>query len=150
MSHRKPAALKRLEGNPGQYPIEDYGIEALGTPFCPEHLPDDARGVFEIVKASMPAKVYSALDSFTLAAYAMAWAIHKRAVIELSNPGFDPSSPWLKALNQQAAMLASLGDRLGLSPKSRTVLKLPSSKQQESKFAGLIGQAGSTPGLPRN
>jgi hypothetical protein len=29
-------------------------------------------------------------------------------------------------------------------------LKLPNAKQQKSKFAGLIGQVGSTPGLSSN
>ena len=43
---KKPAALKRLEGNPGQYPIEEVGVEGLGEPFVAEQLgaaPDDAR-----------------------------------------------------------------------------------------------------------
>jgi phage terminase small subunit len=51
-------------------------------------------------------------------------------------------SPWLKILNAQAALLASLGDRLGLDPKSRAALKLPGARQKRSKFAGLIGQTG--------
>jgi hypothetical protein len=38
--------------------------------------------------------------------------------------------------------MASLGDRLGLDPKSRAALKLPNARQQRSKFEGLIGQAG--------
>jgi hypothetical protein len=39
----KLAAIKRLEGNPGQYPIEESGIEGLGEPFIAQHLMDDAR-----------------------------------------------------------------------------------------------------------
>jgi hypothetical protein len=38
--------------------------------------------------------------------------------------------------------MASLGDRLELDPKSRAALKLPSARQQRSKFEGLIGQVG--------
>ena len=102
----------------------------------------------------MPSGVYSALDSFHLAAFAMAWVIHKRAAHEIGNrdfaftvPGSTGSqvpSPWIKILNQQAAILASLGDRLGLDPKSRAALKLPNARQQKSKFDGLIGRAGAS------
>jgi phage terminase small subunit len=152
----KLAAIKRLEGNPGQYPIEETGVEALGAPFIPEHLMDDARGCIEVVQQSMPPSVYSRLDSFTLAAFGMAWAIHKRAAFEISNPGFEWTtassrrskvkvpSPWLKILNQQAEIIVRLGDRLGLNPTSRAALKLPDARQQKSKFDGLIGRAGSS------
>jgi hypothetical protein len=88
MSTKKPAAIRRLEGNPGRRPIEESGIEAQGSPFIPEHLPDDARGVIEVIRQSMPSSIYSALDSFLLAAFGMAWAIHKRAAHEIGNPGF--------------------------------------------------------------
>jgi hypothetical protein len=62
----------------------------------------------------------------------MAWAIHKKAALEISNPDFNWTvnnsvgsqipSPWLKVLNAQATIIASLGDRLGLDPKSRAAL----------------------------
>ena len=35
--------------------------------------------------------------------------------------------------------MATLGDRLGLDPKSRAALKLPDAKQRKSKFDGLLG-----------
>jgi hypothetical protein len=35
-------------------------------------------------------------------------------------------------------------DRLGLDPKSRAVLRLPGARQKKSRFAGLIGRAGSS------
>jgi terminase small subunit-like protein len=154
----KLAAIKRLEGNPGKHIIEESGIDGLGEPFVAEHLPDDGRGCIEVIRGSMPPGVYAALDSFLLAAFAMAWVIHKRAAHEIGNrdfaytvPGSTGSqvpSPWIKILNQQASLLATLGDRLGLDPKSRAALKLPSARQQRSKFEGLIGQAGL--GLPRS
>lgn len=155
---KKLPQLSRLEGNPGQRLIEDYGIEAQGEPFVPDHLSDDAQGVIEVIKRSMPPKVYSALDSFLLAAFGMAWALHKKAVLEINRPDFQPvitlpesgaqmQSPWLAILNKQAALMASLGDRLGLDPKSRAALKLPAARQQRSKFDGLIGQTGSSPSL---
>lgn len=150
----KLAALESLEGNPGKRVIEESGIEALGEPFVPEHLADDARGCIEVVKQSMPSGIYSALDSFILSAFATAWALHKMAAHKINDPEFQHvfavgdggaqmQSPWLAILNKQAQLMATLGDRLGLDPKSRAALKLPGPKQRKSKFAGLIGQQGS-------
>ncbi len=148
---KKLSAIDALEGNPGKRAIEASGIEALGEPFVAEHLMDDARGCIECVKASMPPKIYSALDSFLLAAFGMAWALHKRAAHEINSPAFEwvvlnsagsqTPSPWIKILNSQAEKMASLGDRLGLDPKSRAALKLPGARQQKSKFEGLLGSA---------
>lgn len=147
---KKLADLERLDGNPSKRVIEASGIEGLGEPFVPEHLEDDARGCIECIKRSMPSKVYSALDSFLLSAFGTAWAIHKRAALVISDPAFElvtatnsgveMQSPWLSILNKQAMIMASLGDRLGLDPKSRAALKLPNAKQQRSKFDGLIGR----------
>jgi phage terminase small subunit len=147
---KKLPSLERLEGNPGKRPVEASGIEGLGEPFIPEHLADDARGCIEVIKRSMPPKVYSALDSFELAAFGVAWAVHKRAALKISAPDFEfvtraPSgvemqSPWLAILNKQAMIMASLGDRMGLDPKSRAALKLPAARQQRSKFDGLLGK----------
>jgi hypothetical protein len=148
---KKPAVIKALEGNPGKRVIEASGIEGIGEPFIHEHLMDDARGCIEVIRQSMPKRVYSALDSYLLAAFGMAWAIHKKAALEISNrdfiwiAGVDRVSPWIKMLNQQAMVLASLGDRLGLDPRSRSALKLPGARQQKSKFDGLIGQIVSFP-----
>ncbi len=154
----KLSALDKLEGNPGKRVIEESGIEALGEPFTPEHLSDDARGCIEAIKMSMPAGVYSALDSFILSAFATAWALHKLAAHKINDPAFEhvievgdngaqAQSPWLAILNKQAALMATLGDRLGLDPKSRAALKLPGAKQRKSKFAGLLGQTGSSHSL---
>jgi len=101
----------------------------------------------------MPKQVYSALDSFLLSAFATAWALHKLAAHKINDPEFlhvygvgdngaQAQSPWIAILNKQAMLIASLGDRLGLDPKSRAALKLPKANQQKSKFAGLIGQNG--------
>jgi phage terminase small subunit len=47
-------------------------------------------------------------------------------------------NPWLRVLNQEAMLVASLGDRLGLSPKARATLHIPEDRPP-SKFDGLLG-----------
>jgi phage terminase small subunit len=143
--------LEALEGYPCKEAFNDVGIEALGEPFIPEHLSDDARGCIEMIMRSMPDKVYSALDSYLLAAFGTAWALHKMAAHKVNDPKFKvvhevngagalAQSPWLAVLNKQAMIMASLGDRLGLNPAGRAALKLPGARQQRSQFAGLLGQ----------
>jgi hypothetical protein len=147
----KPAALKVLEGNPGKSVIEPTGIEACGEFFVPDHACDDGAGALEIVRQSMPGKVYSALDTFLLSAFATAWSLHKKAVLKISGPDFNlkRDAPWVRLANQQTAIMVTLSDRLGLDPRSRAALKLPSARQRRSKFAGLLGQIAS-PSLPSN
>lgn len=159
MARRKNLAEQdRLNGSPGKRPVVDLGIEieAVGDVFIPDHLHEDAQACIEVVKASMPPKVYAKVDSFLLSAFGTAWAIHKHAAFKVSDPAFEwivlnsagsqTPSPWLKILNAQAQLLASLGDRLGLDPKARAGLKLPREKPA-SKFDGLIGQRGSSRSL---
>jgi phage terminase small subunit len=59
--------------------------------------------------------------------------------IDKSKRGAGVESAWIKIARQQATLMASLGDRLGLDPKSRAALKMPDAKQRKSKFAGLLG-----------
>lgn len=147
---KKLKAIDILEGNPSGRLIEDYGIKGLGEPFVPEHLVDDARGCIEVVKQSMPPGIYSRLDTFLLAAFGMAWALHKEAAHRIADPNFEwiltsekgtqYQNPWIAILNRQALMIATLGGRLGLDPLARQALKLPGARQAPGKFAGLSGQ----------
>lgn len=148
---KKLAKIEIMEGKPGKRAVVDLGIEGLGEVFVPDHLPNDAAGCIEVIKNSMPPGVYSKLDTFLLSAFAMAWSEHKRAAHEISGPEFhriilnsagnEVVNPWLKILDRQALIMASLGDRLGLDPKARQGLRLPAEAPQ-SKFGGLIARPG--------
>ncbi len=149
----KPAELKRLEGLPGKRKIEMPTVIAEGPVFIPPHLHEDAQACVEMIKRSMPPRIYSALDSFGLAAFATAWAWHKAATHEMTNPEFEPVltdrltqvqrvNPWFRILNSQSAEMRSWGDRLGLNPAARATLKMPGHDAPKSKFAGLSGQTG--------
>ncbi|WP_375458877.1 P27 family phage terminase small subunit [uncultured Enterovirga sp.] len=153
---KKLPELNRLDGSPGKRggsDLPDFGIEAVGDVFIPDHLHEDAQGCIEVIRGSMPPKLYAKVDSFILSAFATAWAVHKQATHEISAPGFDwivtsergnqQPNPWLRILDKQATLLASLGDRLGLNPRARADLKLPAEKPA-SKFDGLIGLPGSS------
>lgn len=149
---RKLPHLKLLEGNPGKRAIEDIGLQATGEAFAPEHLHEDAVACFELIRRSMPPHTYATVDTFALAAFATAWAWHKRATHESNNPEFKPivigskgqeqPNPWFKLLKAMSEEMRTWGDRLGLDPKSRMALRMPD-EQPRSKFHGLIGAGGS-------
>lgn len=148
---KKVKALDILDGNPGKRMIEDYGIEAQSEPYIGEHLIDDARGVIEIIKASMPRRVYSALDSQLLAAFGMAAAVHKMASAKFGEPGFElinkrgHVSRWFHVLNTATDKMLALSSKLGLDPVTRQGMKIPGTRQQRSKFADLSGETHAAP-----
>ncbi len=131
-------------------------IQTIGGPLMPEHLSQDAKACMQIIQESMPPGVYAKVDTFLLAAYATAWAIHRKAVTEINHPDFvwmveritgpaenervhyEPNA-WIRISNNQAQLMSSLGDRLGLDPKSRAAIApLVESKKRVSKFDGLV------------
>lgn len=131
-------------------------VLGMGGPLMPEHLLPDAKACIQIIQESMPPGVYARMDTFILAAYGTAWAIHKRAVEEMANPDFqwmveritgpaenershwEPNA-WIRISNNQAQLMASLGGLLGLDPRSRAQIQpLAESKKQGSKFDGLV------------
>ena len=147
---KKLPQLERLDGNPTKKPILSEFLPAIGEAFIPDHLPDDAQRCMEVVKASMPDKVYSQADTYTIAAFAMAWAMHKEAAHHLSDPrseaviqgpdGEIAISLWVKVLNDQAKIIGQLGDRLGLNPKARVGIQIPDRRQAPSSFETLLGR----------
>ena len=144
----KLSQIARLEGNPGKRPITAPVIEAWGDVFVPSHLDPAAKDCVEVLQESMPPSVYAESDNFLFTAFATAWSLHRTAVLEIGKPDFEhvvksarggrQLNPWLRILNHQAMLMASLGDRLGLSPKARASLHIPENGPQ-SKFAGLLG-----------
>jgi phage terminase small subunit len=152
-------ALHALEGTVKRSTKEARNgvkIVALGGPLMPEHLMPDAKACMQIIQESMPPGVYARTDTFLLAAYSTAWAIHKKAVEEMANPDFEwmveritgpaenershwEPNAWIRISNNQAQLMASLGDRLGLDPKARAAIQpLAESKKRGSKFDGLV------------
>jgi P27 family predicted phage terminase small subunit len=145
---RKPKLphLERLEGNPSKVPILGDFLEASGEAFVPDHLVDVAQACVEVVKASMPDRTYSQADTYLLAAFAEAWAAHAELTHKMAAPDFEwvltsaegrrYANPVVGMRNSQAQLLATLGDRLGLNPKARIGLRMPSERPR-SKFDGL-------------
>lgn len=144
----KPAAQKRLEGNPGKQRIPDEYIEPAGTPRKPPHLDGYAVTVWNRVMRSMPPGVYAASDTESLAAYCLACAELKRAMghldvegrvlmVETKQGTIPKRNPWGQIAREAMQQIATIGSRLGLDPMARENIKAPD-KRPKSKFEGLV------------
>lgn len=137
-----------LKGNPGKRKKRAPSIKPRADVYIPNYLDDDARECFEMIVNAMPPSTYAATDTGGVAVYAAAWSDHKRATealktenaIVAGSAGNLTVNPWFKIKNEAARIMMSMGDRLGLDPKSRASL-VPADDKPKSKFAGLIGQS---------
>lgn len=140
--------MQALKGNPGKRKKRAPSIRPIGDVYIPNYLDDDARACFEMIVAAMPPSTYAATDTGGIAVYAAAWADHKKATEALKtepalvagSTGNLTASPWYKIKNEAARIMMTMGDRLGLDPKSRAGL-VPPEEKPKSKFSGLTGQS---------
>ena len=134
-----PTAEKRRLGNPGKRPLNDHEPQPTGRPVAPDFILTNeyASGVWSRVLLAMPEEVFTACDTDVLAAYCCACSLHRESVIETNQVMDDQGKPkaWVKIRREQAALIASLGTRLGLDPSARAAIKLP-----DKKPAGKFGQ----------
>ncbi|WP_245304984.1 phage terminase small subunit P27 family [Rhizobium leucaenae] len=139
--------MQALKGNPGKRKKRAPSIKPSGETVIPNYLVGDALSCFKMIMAAMPPGTYASTDTGGVAVYAAAWADHKKATEALAtepaivagSTGNLQPNPWFKIKNEAARIMMSMGDRLGLDPKSRANLCPPEDKPK-SKFAGLIGQ----------
>lgn len=139
--------IQALKGNPGKRKKRAPSIKPDGAIAIPNYLEGDAADCFNMIVAAMPPETYAMTDTGGVAIYAVAWADHKRATEALKtepplvsgSTGNLTPNPWFKIRNEAARIMMSMGDRLGLDPKSRAGL-VPADEKPQSKFAGLIGK----------
>lgn len=138
--------MQALKGNPGKRKKRAPSLKPDGAIAIPNYLDGDAADCFNMILQAMPPSTYAMTDTGGVAVYAVAWADHKRATEALKtepplvagSTGNLTPNPWFKIRNEAARIMMSMGDRLGLDPKSRAGL-VPKEDKPQSKFAGLIG-----------
>lgn len=126
----KPAAIKRLAGNPGKRPIND-GPKALGKAQPPKNMSPQAMTVWKRLLGCMPNGVYLSTDEFILAAFSEAVALHQfssemiqeHGPVSTGHTGQPVISPWVKIQSDQARLVITLAQRLGLDPMARQQLQ---------------------------
>ncbi|KAB2882704.1 MAG: phage terminase small subunit P27 family [Albidovulum sp.] len=125
-----PAALRRLNGNPGKRgynPAEP--VPPQGLPDCPPHLSELARAEWHRIAATLhDMGVLTLVDRAVLAAYCQAWGRWveageklKETPVMLKTPsGYVQQSPWLSVANKQMELMGRYMAELGITPASRS------------------------------
>lgn len=153
----KPAALKKLEGNPSKRKPKNEP-KPIGDARRPAWLPPKAAEEWSRVIATFPPEFYTAADVPTLAVYCCAWVTYQEALAQVTKSLMARGStkqlvahPALAIARQQAEIILRASDRLGMSPAARArldVAALPGAGESGenspgTKWDGLIPARGS-------
>ena len=146
----KPTALKLLGGNPGKRRLNALEpVLAPGVPECPATLTDEAkREWFRISSELVAAGLLTCADRAALAAYCQLWArwVAAEAMVAamgavLCNKKTKQcyTNPWTGVANRSAELMKGYLVEFGLSPSSRSRVKVNPPAKEEDKFASLFG-----------
>lgn len=125
----RPTHLKLVDGNPGKRKLNrQEPVPKNKLLVAPDGLTDDQQASWDYYLGNSPRGMLKALDRDLLLAYITAANLHREAAIKLqhgpliikSPSGIPVQSPYLKILNTQARLIASLGSELGFSPAARS------------------------------
>lgn len=132
----KPTTLKLLTGNPGKRRLNDREPNSpAGIPICPDWLDDEAKAEWGRVTQELDAMgVLTLADRSALSAYCKAWSRWVEAeeqvrkfgmIVKSPEKGFPMKSPYLSVADQALEAMRKLLVEFGLTPSSRSRLRLP-------------------------
>lgn len=143
-----PTAIKEKSGNPGKRKLNKSEPQPVGGPVRPTVTTPAGRKIWTRLVASMPQEVYTACDSALLAAYSEAVAAHQTATKLIADRDFEAIGtgstgqqvihPAYKLQADQARLIATLGQRLGLDPIARQSINTAPASNDEDPFAALV------------
>jgi len=146
----KPTLLKTLEGNPGKRPLNDREpVPPEGIPDCPDFLTNEARAEwFRIAKVLKEMQLLTLADRAALAAYCTAYGRWVEAekqvqkygtIVKSPHKGFPMKSPYLTVADQALESMRKLMVEFGLTPSSRSRIKVPANRDATDEFDLFIG-----------
>ena len=133
MTAKKPAALRRLEGNRGHRPIPEDGPRGLGVPEPPAYLTSAERERWDEIVLSLPVGLLTRADTSTLERMAVSWAAFRDAterlraadVLAQGRERTVVKNPLFTVQRQASEEMQRCSSSLGLSPAARTKLSAP-------------------------
>ena len=144
---RKPAIVRKLEGNRGHRPIPREVI-ALGRPAPPSHLTASQLERWADIVTSLPDELLTAADTSTIERMAVAWATFREATAAIQDrtltrgrDGNIVRNPLIFVRATAAAEMHACGLLLGLSPLARTRLLAPD-QEEPDVLTRLLGSNG--------
>lgn len=135
---KEPTALKLMRGNPSNQPINDREPQPGGKAYPPEWLSDDALAVWHEVAPKLEAMgVLTSADQEALSRYCHEWTVWQSAretiegvgVIAYTDKGNAYQHPAVGVLHTSDKILRSLEGEFGMTPSSRSAIKIERPKQ---------------------
>ena len=87
MSDKKPAAIRRLEGNPGKRALPKNEVPNVTVPEPPAHLTPEQLGRWQDIVGSLPVELLSRADDQVLERMAVAWATFRHTTTLINQAG---------------------------------------------------------------
>jgi P27 family predicted phage terminase small subunit len=129
-----PSNVVRLRGNPGKRRLNHAEPRpAPRVPMCPACLGDEARKEWKRLTRELAGLgLLTGLDRGLLAAYCQAHALWVEAVSSIerygtmikSPNGFPMQSPYVAVANKQVEIMVRIASELGMTPSSRTRIRV--------------------------
>jgi P27 family predicted phage terminase small subunit len=148
----KPTAIKVLTGNPGKRPLNEREPQPTGVPTCPQFLNKIAKQEWRRIAKELKAMgLLTSVDRVALACYCMAWSRVVMAEQKIAETGMaymtrgangEPrnlvQSPYVGIANRGMEICHKFLTEFGLTPSSRSRVKVPVSLEQQSEWAELF------------
>ena len=141
----KPTVLKLLDGNPGKRPLNDREPASIpGIPDMPEDLDDEAQAEWNrIVPELREMGLLCRADRAALTGYCTSWSRWRNAeaqvgkygtIVKSPDKNFPMTSPYLTVANQSLEAMRKFLVEFGLTPSSRSRIRLPASGDAADEF----------------
>jgi P27 family predicted phage terminase small subunit len=126
---KKPALVKKLEGNRGRRKIQDEP-KPDGLPRMPEYFNDEQKEAWMATLKYLPKGLVTGADTAACEVFAVAWATWREAQRALNptgqlvrgSEGQPVRNPWKAIARQASGEMNMFGAALGMSPLARTRL----------------------------
>ena len=142
-----PSNVVRLRGNPGKRRLNDAEPKPTAKiPSCPACLGEAARKEWmRLVRELAEVELLTGLDRGMLAAYCQAHALWVEAVSSIgrygtmikSPNGYPMQSPYVAVANKQVEIMVRIAAELGMTPSSRTRIRV-GERPPEDPFEAFI------------
>lgn len=145
----KPTVLKLMEGNPGKRPLNDREpVPPPEIPECPEFLDAEAHAEWDRTSQVLAEMgLLTKADRSALAAYCVAYSRWVQAeaqvarygtIVKSPQKGFPMKSPYLTVADQALETMRKLMVEFGLTPSSRSRIRVPDGGQPADEFDAFV------------
>ncbi|GAG36233.1 unnamed protein product [marine sediment metagenome] len=146
----KPAAIKKLQGNPGKRPLNDNSPSTPGKmPEPPSWLDDEARAEWLRVGPPLAARgLLTELDVGVFIVYCTTWSMYREALrnvqehgaVLMSKKGSLYTSPYTNILSGAMKRMVAIACEFGMTPSSRERVRAIDPTQEVDPITEMLNQ----------